>query len=126
MECCEPNLRYGLEELGEMAGALSGTISNHDPDKGGTVSQDVLSGPIRDGQRNVILASVAGSLRNRGLDPETICSVLLGVNQHRCVPPLAETEVVDIGRSIGRYPPGSPRYRRSSAMRVYTNRKVSS
>jgi hypothetical protein len=120
-----PDRRYGLEELEAMVEALPRKASD-DPDNGGTVSRDVLSGPIRDGQRNVTLASVAGSLRSRGLDAETICSVLLGVNQHRCEPPLAETEVVDIGRSIGRYPPGSPRYRRSSAMRVYTNRKVSS
>jgi Primase C terminal 1 (PriCT-1) len=120
-----PDLRYGLEELKEMAEALPRKASA-DPDNGGTVSRDVLSGPIRDGQRNVTLASVAGSLRSRGLDAETICSVLLGVNQHRCEPPLAETEVVGISRSICHYPPGSPRYRKSSAIRVYTNRKGSS
>jgi hypothetical protein len=125
MEHHYPDRRYGLEELEAMVEALPRKASD-DPDNGGTVSRDVLSGPIRDGQRNVTLASVAGSLRSRGLDAETICSVLLGVNQHRCEPPLAETEVVDIGRSIGRYPPGSLRYRKSSAIRVYTNRKVSS
>jgi hypothetical protein len=120
-----PDRRYALEELEAMVEALPRKASD-DPDNGGTVPRDVLSGPIREGRRNVALASVAGSLRSRGLDAETICSVLLGVNQHRCVPPLAEAEVVGIGRSIGRYPPGSPRYRKSSAIRVYTNRKVSS
>jgi hypothetical protein len=125
MEHYYPDLRHGLEELGQMAEALPRKVSD-DPDYGGAVQRDVLRGPIREGTRNVALASVAGSLRNRGLDPETICSVLLGVNQHRCEPPLAETEVVDIGRSIGHYPPGRPRYRKSSAVRVYTNRKVSS
>jgi hypothetical protein len=127
IERFHPDLCYGLEDLAEMAEALPGDVDvGVNAPYGGTVSRDVLSGPIRDGQRNVTLASVAGSLRSRGLDAETICSVLLGVNQHRCEPPLAETEVVDIGRSICRYPPGSPRYRRSSATRVYTNRKVSS
>jgi hypothetical protein len=130
MERFDVDLRYGLEELEEMAQALPGDVVDagvgDDVHDSGTVSRDVLSGPIRDGQRNVTLASVAGSLRNRGLDAETICSVLLEVNQRRCQPPLAETEVVDIGRSICRYPPGSPRYKRSSAIRVYTNRKVSS
>jgi Primase C terminal 1 (PriCT-1) len=127
LEHFDPDLRYGLKEVEEMAEALPGDVDvGVNAPYGGTVSRDVLSGPIRDGQRNVTLASVAGSLRSRGLDAETICSVLLGVNQHRCEPPLAETEVVDIGRSIWRYPPGSPRYRRSSATRVYTNRKVSS
>jgi hypothetical protein len=125
MERFDPDLRYGLEELWEMADALPGDVFE-DVDKVGTVSRDVLSGSIRDGQRNVTLASVAGSLRDRGLDAETICIVLLEVNQRRCEPPLAEAEVVGIGRSIGRYPPGSPRYRSSSAIRVYTNRKVSS
>jgi hypothetical protein len=125
MERFDPDLRYGLEELWEMADALSGDVFE-DVDKVGTVLRDVLSGPIQDGQRNVTLASVAGSLRDRGLDAETICIVLLEVNQRRCESPLAEAEVVGIGRSIGRYPPGSPRYRSSSAIRVYTNRKVSS
>jgi hypothetical protein len=125
MEHYYPDLRYGLEELKEMAEALPGKASD-DPDKGGTVPREVLGGPIRDGRRNVTLASVAGSLRDRGLDAETICAVLLEVNRLRCVPPLAEAEVVGIGRSIGRYPPGSPRYRKSSAVRIYTNRKENS
>jgi hypothetical protein len=71
----------------------------------------------------VALASVAGSLRDRGLDAEAICVVLLEVNRLRCQPPLAEVEVVGIGRSIGRYPPGSPRYGRSSAIRIHTNER---
>jgi Primase C terminal 1 (PriCT-1) len=125
MERFDPDLRYRLEKLEEIAGALAGDVFD-DVDKADTVSRDVLRGPIRDGRRNVTLASVAGSLRDRGLDAETICIVLLEVNQRRCEPPLAEAEVVGIGRSIGRYPPGSPRYRKSSAIRVYTNRKASS
>jgi hypothetical protein len=100
IERFHPDLCYGLEDLAEMAEALPGDVDvGVNAPYGGTVSRDVLSGPIRDGQRNVTLASVAGSLRSRGLDAETICSVLLGVNQHRCEPPLAETEVVDIGPS---------------------------
>ena len=125
MERFDPDLRYGLEEVEEMAEALPGDVVD-DVDKADMVSRDVLGGPIREGGRNVTLASVAGSLRDRGLDAEIICIVLLEVKQRRCEPPLAEAEVVGIGRSIGRYPPGSPRYRKSSAIRVYTNRKVSS
>ena len=127
LERFDPDLRYGLGELEEMVGVLLGGAGvGDDVHHVGTVSRDVLSGPIRDGQRNVTLASVAGSLRDRGLDVETICIVLLEVNQRRCEPPLAEAEVVGIGRSIGRYPPGSPRYRSSSAIRVYANRKARS
>jgi hypothetical protein len=125
MERFDPDLRYGLEQLEEMAGALPGDVFD-DVDKADTVSLDVLGDPIREGRRNVALASVAGSLRDRGLDTEIICIVLLEVNQRRCEPPLAEAEVVGIGRSIGRYPPGSPRYRKSSAVRIYTNRKENS
>jgi hypothetical protein len=120
-----PGWRYGLEELEAMTEAFVLETGSH-AEKEGKVPREVLGGPIREGGRNVALTSVAGSLRNRGLDAETICAVLLEVNRLRCVPPLAEAEVVGIGRSIGRYPPGSPRYRSSSAIRVYTNRKVSS
>lgn len=125
MERFDPDLRYGLEQLEEMVGALPGDVVD-DVDKADMVSRDVLDAPIQEGQRNVALTSIGGSLRARGLDAETICAVLLEVNRRRCEPPLAEAEVVGIGRSICHYPPGSPRYRKSSAIRVYANRKVSS
>ena len=111
--------------MGNGRDALPGDVFE-DVVKVGTVSRDVLRGPIREGRRTVTLASVAGSLRDRGLDAEIICSVLLEVNQRMCEPPLAQAEAVDIGRSICRYPPGSPRYRKSSAVRIYTNRKENS
>jgi hypothetical protein len=122
LEHCILGLRYGLEELMEMAEALPRKASD-DLDKGGVVPRDVLSGPIREGGRNVALASVAGSLRDRGLDAQIICTVLLEANRLRCVPPLAKAEVVGIGQSIGRYPAGRPRYVRSSAKRVHPNDK---
>ncbi len=122
MDHCDSNLRFGLEELWEMADALPGGVGE-DVLKDGMVSRDVLSGPIRDGRRNVTLASIAGSLRDRGLDAESICVVLLDVNRLRCEPLLDEVEVVEIGQSIGRYPAGRPRYVRSSAKRVYPNDK---
>jgi hypothetical protein len=125
MEHYVPGWRYGLEELEAMTEPFAPETGSH-AENDGKVPREVLGGPIREGGRNVALTSVAGSLRNRGLDAETICAVLLEVNRLRCVPPLAEAEVVDIGRSIGRYPPGSPRYRKSSAVRIYTNRKENS
>jgi Primase C terminal 1 (PriCT-1) len=125
MEHYFPGWRHGLEELEAMTETFAPATGSH-AEEDGKVPREILGGPIREGGRNVALTSVAGSLRNRGLDAETICVILMEVNRFRCEPPLAETEVVDIGRSIGRYPPGSPRYRKSSAMRVYSNRKVSS
>jgi hypothetical protein len=123
MEQFDPDLRYGLEELQEMAEALPAETDDG-RDQAGGVPREVLSSPIREGGRNVALASVAGSLRDRGLDAETICVVLLEVNRLRCEPPLAEAEVLGVGRSVGRYPAGAPRYRRSSARRIYTEKEA--
>ncbi|MCA1738400.1 MAG: primase alpha helix C-terminal domain-containing protein [Actinobacteria bacterium] len=120
MESCDSALRYGLEELEKMVEELPRN-AERDSSRSGKVRRGVLNGPIRDGGRNVALASIAGSLQYRGLDAKTICVVLLKVNRLRCEPPLSETKVVEIGRSVGRYTTGSPRYRRSSARRVYHN-----
>jgi hypothetical protein len=59
-----------------------------------------------EGQRNCGLASLAGALRRRGLTQAEIEAALLVANRERCVPPLPETEVLRIARSISRYPPG--------------------
>jgi catechol 2,3-dioxygenase-like lactoylglutathione lyase family enzyme len=59
-----------------------------------------------EGQRNCGLASLAGALRRRGLTQAEIEAALLVANRERCVPPLPETEVLRIARSIARYPPG--------------------
>ena len=112
MERFDPDLRYELGELEEMVGSLPGHVD------GGEVRRAVLSGPLREGERNVALTSVAGSLRNRGLDAETICYVLLEVNRLRCEPSLSEPEVIRISQSISNYPAGSLRYIGSPARRV--------
>jgi putative DNA primase/helicase len=59
-----------------------------------------------EGSRNCGLASLAGALRRRGLTQSEIEAALLAANRERCVPPLAEAEVLRIARSIARYPPG--------------------
>jgi hypothetical protein len=119
IEHFDPDLRYGLEEVEEMAEALPGDAGvGDDVHHGGMVSRDVFRGPIREGGRNVALASVAGSLRRRGLDAETICVVLMEVNRLRCEPPLADAEVIGIVQSISRYPAGPSGYFGSPAQRV--------
>jgi hypothetical protein len=127
LERFKPRLRYDLEELEEMAkafheaGAPEG-VSTSVPTAGrSSVRRDALATPIEEGERNVTLASVAGSLRDRGLDEETIAVVLLEVNRLQCDPPLEATEVLRIARSVGRYAVGSPRYRRSPARRERRN-----
>jgi Primase C terminal 1 (PriCT-1) len=109
--------RHGLEELEAMTETFAPETGSH-AQNDGKVPREVLGGPIREGGRNVALTSVAGSLRSRGLDADTICRVLLEVNRFRCEPPLLEAEVIRISRSIGRYPAGSPRYIGSPARRV--------
>jgi hypothetical protein len=117
MERCEPGLRYGLDELEKLVEELPRNAGG-DSSRSGKVRRDVLSAPIKDGQRNVALASVAGSLRDRGLDAKMMCLVLLEVNRLKCEPPLPESEVVAIGKSVARYPAGSPKYRNSPAKRL--------
>lgn len=71
-----------------------------------------LAKPVResDPSRNATLASVAGSLRARGADPDTVEAALLAVNARCAHPPLPEAEVRKIAASICTYPPGGVRY----------------
>jgi putative DNA primase/helicase len=64
-----------------------------------------LPAAIPEGQRNATLASLAGSMRHRGFGEAAIQAALLAENAERCSPPLPETEVARIARSITRYAP---------------------
>ena len=61
---------------------------------------------IPQGQRNSSLASLAGTMRKRGMTQPTIEAALLVENHGRCDPPLSEVEVRSIARSVGNYPLG--------------------
>lgn len=117
---CDPEQRYTLDELEEMAESLP----KANKATGGKVNKDVLSDPICEGERNTVLTSVAGSLRDRGLDEESLKIVLLEVNHLRCEPALSDTEVERIAKSVCRYPAGIPRYVRSSVKRIYADGEV--
>ena len=69
--------------------------------------KDVTAKPqvIPEGNRNTALLSLAGSLRRRGVDSETILSVLLTQNASLCKPPLPTDEVERIAASVARYEP---------------------
>ena len=123
LERFEPRLRYDLDELEEMAEAFPDEDAPEGVPTAGrsSVRRDALAAPIREGERNVTLASVAGSLRDRGLDEGTIAVALLEVNRLRCDPQLEATEVLRIARSVGRYTLCSPRYRSSPVRRVRRN-----
>jgi hypothetical protein len=59
--------------------------------------------PIRAGTRNGTLASLAGSMRRRGMSEREIAAALEVVNRERCQPPLEQAEVERIAASISRY-----------------------
>lgn len=57
------------------------------------------------GERNSGLASLAGSLRRRGLNDQQLFDQLYTFNERSCDPPLPKTEIQNIANSIGRYVP---------------------
>ena len=59
---------------------------------------------IPEGRRNAALASLAGSMRRRGMSREAIVAALTVTNRERCQPPLPPAEVERIARSVARYP----------------------
>jgi hypothetical protein len=60
---------------------------------------------IHQGARNTALASLAGTMRRRGMSLEAIEAALLAENM-KCDPPLAESEVLAIAKSVSKYAPG--------------------
>jgi len=60
---------------------------------------------IVEGERNAALASMAGSMRRRGMSPKAIEAALVEENEQRCEPRLDAAEVARIATSIGRYDP---------------------
>lgn len=60
---------------------------------------------IAQGSRNDQLASLAGTMRRRGLTENAIRAALLEENQARCNPPLSDREVETIAHSVSQYAP---------------------
>lgn len=73
------------------------------------ISASSSSEKIPEGQRNFILASLAGSMRAKSFSEKAIFEALLVTNQEKCEPPLDKIEVQRIAYSIGRYSPGKPK-----------------
>ena len=69
------------------------------------------SGPVGEeipnGDRNGTLASLAGTMRRRGMGEEEIFAALEVTNRLRCKPPLPVEEVRRISGSVARYEPAS-------------------
>src|SRR5215208_420612 len=60
---------------------------------------------IPPGQRNNALASLAGTMRRRGMGEAEILAALRVANERRCQPPLKVEEVEKITASVARYEP---------------------
>ncbi|MER8421665.1 phage/plasmid primase, P4 family [Mesorhizobium sp. M1329] len=64
--------------------------------------------PVTEGSRNTYLTSVAGNLRNTGIDEAALLAALKVVNTGKCTPPVSEAEVEKIVRSVGQYSISNP------------------
>jgi hypothetical protein len=60
---------------------------------------------IPPGERNKVLASLAGTMRRRGMGEAEILAALQVANEQRCRPPLEAEEVEKIAASVARYEP---------------------
>jgi hypothetical protein len=79
-------------------------------------------GALLEGGRNDGLASLAGSMRRRGMSPMAIEAALQEENRTRCSPPLPRDEVSDIVESICKYPP-APSTRLFSLNSLFSHRE---
>lgn len=64
--------------------------------------------PIPEGGRNNALASLAGSMRRRGMSQSAITAALMEVNDEQCRPPLDDGDVRRIAQSVCRYEANDP------------------
>jgi putative DNA primase/helicase len=78
-----------------------------------------LGQSIPEGQRDSTLASIAGTMRHRGMSAEAIEAALRVENESRCDPPLSDGDVSRIAQSVGRYPPGNDAFANSDEPDVH-------
>lgn len=77
------------------------------PSQGGPVAAAVVTGAIDQHARNTTLASLAGTMRRRGMGEAAIEAALQVENSTRCNPPLAPEEVSKVARSVAKYAPAA-------------------
>jgi len=78
-----------------------------------------IGGPIIAGSRNESLTSLAGTMRRARASREEIEVALLAMNA-RCSPPLPESEVAGIARSVARYEPAADTQPEGRKLRLLT------
>ena len=74
-------------------------------DRNGAASgvPEVMPDAVPEGQRNHTLASIAGTMRKRGVSSDAIYAALTVENAKRCRPPMSDPEVRRIADSVGSY-----------------------
>jgi len=87
--------------------SLKQTLTGYFKHEPGFKSGEAPSDRIRGGQRNTVLTSLAGSMRQRGMTKEAIEAALHAEKRLRCESPLSDAEVTKIAQSIARYQPDS-------------------
>ena len=70
-------------------------------------SENSIEEEIPEGKRNDVLFSLGCSLRAKGLDIEEIGPALKKVNERKCKPPLPDSEIETILKSVEKYPRGT-------------------
>lgn len=68
---------------------------------------------IPEGRRDSTLASLAGTMRRRGMGGEAILAALHAENKAHCKPPLPDKDVERIAASVARYEPSAPAARQT-------------
>lgn len=89
------NLRYNLSDFDDLLINTSNTDKN--------TSRNDTSDIIHEGKRNSTLTSLAGSMRHRGMTEVEISAALHAINSNRCKPPLPNSEVDTIAKSVSKY-----------------------
>lgn len=103
LEVFHPNKTYSLTDLIEGLGLDAAYILHG---KGEAPRQSPpADGTFPEGSRNTTLTSFAGSMRRRGMSQESILAALTIENATRCFPPLPESEIATIARSVAGYAP---------------------
>ena len=103
----EPGHAYGEVEIADPNPWIIELIKNGAKATAGQQKKEIPK-VIEEGSRNSMLTSMAGALRRKGLSSEAIHAALCVENDKRCNPPLDETEVMTIARSMNNYSPEDP------------------
>jgi hypothetical protein len=78
-----------------------------EPAQGPWLVSPKLDGAIADGRRNNSLASLAGTMRRRGMSQAAIEAGLIEENHQNCQEPLPDDEVRGIAASVAKYAPAT-------------------